>query len=164
MIGVSVTKELKNLTNSQNFIPKYQPKQEHLKFSEYFSQYKTRKNHLFRRCIDVATMLLHRRLQDVVNWTNSRRHKSDVFKTSSIRRPQDVVNQTSVVTWMSSRRCQSDIFKTLQIRILQDIVNQTLFSRRSEDVLFGRRDLLKTSRRRLKEVCFCWVLHKSLIC
>ena len=46
---------LKNFNNLQNFLPK----QEH--FSEYFKQYKQRTNHFFRRCIDVAMTLLHRR-------------------------------------------------------------------------------------------------------
>ena len=61
---------LKNLNNLQNFMPKYQPKQKHLKLSEYFRQYKIRKNHLFRCCVDVATTLLHRR------------RSTDVFRTS----------------------------------------------------------------------------------
>ena len=40
------------------------------KFSEYFSQYKIRKNYFFRRCTDVAATLLHRR------------RFTDVFKAS----------------------------------------------------------------------------------
>ena len=45
-------------------------KLENLNFFKYFRKYKIRKNHSFRRCIDVATTLLHRR------------RFTDVFKTS----------------------------------------------------------------------------------
>ena len=62
---------------------------------------------MYRSRYDVATKTsFYRRLQDVVNWTSSRRRKSDFFKTS----------------W---RRCKSDVFKMSQIRRLQDDVNQT---------------------------------------
>ena len=68
-------------------MPKYQPKQKYLKLSEYFKQYKIRKNNLFRHCVDVATQTsLYRRLQDVVNQTSSRRRKTNVLKTSLRRK------------------------------------------------------------------------------
>ena len=106
------------------FVQNSIPKQERLKFSEYSRQYKIRKNHFFRCCIDVAATLLHkrrftdvfktsyfRRFQDVVNWTPSGRRKPDLLKMSQIRRLQDIVN------WTSSRRRKSDVPTSSRRRI-----------------------------------------------
>ena len=83
-------------------------------------------------------------LQNDVNPTSSRRHKTDFFKTLQIRRLQDVVNPTS------SRRCKSDVFKASQIRcLLPDVL-------RTSGLVVRRRDLFKTSWRCLKDVCVRW--------
>ena len=60
---------LKNLNNLQNFIPKNQTKQNHLKFTEYDKKESFLLT-LYRRRYDVATEApFYRHLQDVINQT-----------------------------------------------------------------------------------------------